>query len=130
MTGPTSGLLVHLAKEVHGPVSFTRQIFSNDALPCCEVGLWIRPQTSPSDGLLHSAWALKANRGFLQGRTTKKVGKELIFPRDGPCPRVELPYTYLMAWFALYFPAIIKLGEEPAEDAHFAYLYHLENSQW
>jgi len=34
---------------------------------------------------------------FCKEATAKKVGKELVLPRDGPYPRVELPYTYLMA---------------------------------
>ena len=52
---------------------------------------------------------------FCREATAKKTGKELVLPRDGPCLRVELPYTYLMAWFALHCPAIIKPGEEPSK---------------
>ena len=46
---------------------------------------------------------------------TMKSGKGTILPRDGPNPRIGLPYTYLMAWFALHCPAIIQAGEEPPE---------------
>ena len=67
---------------------------------------------------------------FCSKTTIKKAGKELILPRNGPCPRVELPYTYLMAWFALYFPMTIKPGEELSEDAHFVHLHHLQNFRW
>ena len=44
-----------------------------------------------------------------------KRGKGIILPRDGPDPRINLPYTYLMAWFALHCPAIIQSSEEPPE---------------
>jgi len=51
-----------------------------------------------------------------------KRGKGSILPHDGPNPRVEMPYTYLMAWFALHCPAIIQPEEEPSEGVHFAHL--------
>jgi len=73
----------------------------------------------------HGLWTLIEE--FCREATTKKEGNELILPHDVPCPRVELPYTYLMAWFALHYPAIIKSGEEPPEDAHFTHLHYLEN---
>jgi len=44
-----------------------------------------------------------------------KRGKGTILPRDGPNPRIGLPYTYLMGWFALHYPSIIQAGEEPPE---------------
>ena len=34
---------------------------------------------------------------FCREAITKKIGKELVLPLDGPCPRVELSHTYLMA---------------------------------
>ena len=34
--------------------------------------------------------------------STMKRGKGTILPRDGPNPRIGLPYTYLMAWFTLH----------------------------
>jgi len=67
---------------------------------------------------------------FCKEATTKKAGKELILPRNGPCPRVELSYTYLMAQFALHCPTIIKPGEELPEDTHFALLHCLQNFHW
>ena len=51
---------------------------------------------------------------FCRPPTTKR-GKGTILPRDGPNPRIGLPYTYLMGWFALYYPSIIQAGEEPPE---------------
>jgi len=43
---------------------------------------------------------------FCRPPTTKR-GKGTILPRDGPNPRIGLPYTYLMGWFALRCPSII-----------------------
>jgi len=60
--------------------------------------------------------------------TVKRAGKELVFPRDGPS-RVELPYAYLMAWFALHCPVLIQLGEESPEGECYVHLRHFENSQ-
>ena len=57
-------------------------------------------------------------------------GKGQILPRDGPNLRVEMPYTYLMAWFALHCPAIIQPEEEPPKGVHFAHLRRFEGSQW
>ena len=39
-----------------------------------------------------------------------KRGKGQVLPHDGPFPRVKMPYTYLMTWFTLYYPAIIQPG--------------------
>ena len=57
-------------------------------------------------------WAL--TEGFCRPSATKR-GKGQVVPRDGSCPRLEMPYTYLMAWFAFHCPAIIQPGEEPPE---------------
>ena len=43
-----------------------------------------------------------------------KWGKGQVLSRDGPCHRVEMPYTYLMAGFALHCPVFIQLEEEPS----------------
>ena len=50
-------------------------------------------------------------------------------PHDVLSPRVQLPYTYLMAWFAMHCPSLIKLREEPPEDARIA-LPWFEESKW
>ena len=55
-----------------------------------------------------------------------KRGKGTILPRDGPNPRIGLPYTYLMAWFALHCPSIIQAGEEPPEGIRMALLHRFE----
>ena len=52
-----------------------------------------------------------------------------MLPRDGPCPRVKKPYTYLMMWFALYCTVIIQPKEE-LEGVCFAHLSRFEGSQW
>ena len=66
---------------------------------------------------------------FCRPPTTKR-GKGTILPRDGPNPRIGLPYTYLMAWFALHCPAIIQAGEEPPEGVRMALLHRFEESSW
>ena len=66
---------------------------------------------------------------FCRPLATKR-GKWQVLPPDGPCPRVEIPYTYLMVWFALHCPAIIHPGEEPPEGERFAHLRRFEKSQW
>jgi len=68
-------------------------------------------------------------KAFCRPPATKR-GKGQVLPRDGPWPRVEMPYTYLMVWFALYCPAIIQPGEEPPKGVRFAHLCHFKKSQW
>ena len=41
-----------------------------------------------------------------------------------------MPYTYLMAWFALHCPAIIQPREEPPEGVRIVYLHRFEGSSW
>ena len=56
-----------------------------------------------------------------------KRGKGTILPREGPNPRIGLPYTYLMAWFALHCPAIIQAGEEPLRVSEWGFSAHLRD---
>jgi len=58
---------------------------------------------------------------FCKPPATKR-GKETVLPHDGSNPRVGMPYTYLMAWFALHYPAIIQPKEEPPEGVRIAHL--------
>jgi len=67
---------------------------------------------------------------FRKEGTTKKGKRELVLPHDGPSPRVELPCTYLMAWFAMHCPTLIKPGKEPPEDARIALLHRFKESKW
>jgi len=46
---------------------------------------------------------------FCREGMTKKEGKEIILSLE--CPRVELPYAYLMAWFVMHYPSLIKSGK-------------------
>jgi len=62
---------------------------------------------------------------FCRPPTTKR-GKGTILPRDGPNPRIGLPYTYLMAWFTLHCPTIIQDGKKPPEGARVAHLHRFE----
>ena len=66
---------------------------------------------------------------FCRPLATKRR-KRQVLPRDGPCPRVEMPFTYLMSWFTLHCPAIIHLGEESPEGVCFGHLLRFEKSQW
>ena len=61
---------------------------------------------------------------------TIKRGKGTILPRDRPNPRIGLPYTYLMAWFALHCPSIIQASEEPPEGVRMALLRRFEGCSW
>jgi len=57
-------------------------------------------------------------------------GKGAVLPRDGPNPRVGLPYTYLMAWFALHCPSLIGAGEDPPQGVQTALLRRFEGCLW
>ena len=50
---------------------------------------------------------LQALMGAFCRPSATKSGKGKVLPRDGPCLRVEMPYTYLKAWFALHSFTII-----------------------
>jgi len=67
--------------------------------------------------------------GFCRPPMTKR-GKGTILPRNGPNPRIGLPYTYLMLWFALHYPAIIQAGEEPPEGVRMMLLRRFEGFSW
>ena len=45
---------------------------------------------------------------FYKRTTSTEAGRELIFPHDGPYPRVKLLYTYLRTWFAPHCPVLIQ----------------------
>ena len=66
---------------------------------------------------------------FCRPPTTKR-GKGTILPRDGPNPRIGLPYTYLMAWFALHCPSLIEAGEDLPEGVRMALLRRFEGCSW
>ena len=51
-------------------------------------------------------------------------------PRDGPTPRVELPYSYLMAWYIMYCPYLVKHIGDLTEAGGSAFLSRLANSRW
>jgi len=53
-----------------------------------------------------------------------------VLPKDGLSPRIELPYTYLMTWFAAHCPVLMKPGEEMAEGTQHALLDRFEGSRW
>ena len=64
------------------------------------------PQTASRHGVLIKRGLQALLEAFCRPLATKR-GKEQVQPGDEPCPKVELPYTYLMAWFALHCSAII-----------------------
>jgi len=57
-------------------------------------------------------------------------GKGAILPCDGPNPRIGLPYTYWMAWFALHCPSLIGAGEDPPQGVRTALLRRFEECSW
>ena len=48
--------------------------------------------------------------------------------RTTPRPRVELPYTYLVAWFIMHCPSLMSAVKEHAEGVPF--VQRLERSTW
>ena len=74
-------------------------------------------------------WAPNASGRVLLGGYFEEGREWDHHHRDGPCPRGDLSYTYLMACLAMHCPSIIKLGEEPPEDSQFDLLRRLENSR-
>jgi len=63
---------------------------------------------------------------FCRPPVTKK-GKGTILPCDGPNPRIDFPYTYLMVWFTIHCPSIIQTSEEPLEGVRLALLHRFED---
>ena len=45
-----------------------------------------------------------------------------------PNPRIELPYTYLMAWYVLYCPPLMTAV--PSSVGFVPFMQKLENSSW
>ena len=50
--------------------------------------------------------------------------------RRTPNPRVELPYTYLMAWFVQHFPTLMTSPQPVSEEGFVPLVQRLENSEW
>ena len=47
-----------------------------------------------------------------------------------PVPRVELPYTYLMAWFVLHCPALMTSPHPAPTEGFVPFVQRLENLAW
>ena len=47
-----------------------------------------------------------------------------------PNPRVELPYTYLMAWFVMHCPSLMSAPDVAPEDALVPLVQRLEKASW
>jgi len=45
-----------------------------------------------------------------------------------PCPRVELPYTYLMAWYVMHYPSLMTAVS--ASESFAPFVQRLKNSNW
>ena len=45
-----------------------------------------------------------------------------------PNPRVELPYTYLMAWYVMYCPSLMTAVS--SSEGFVPFVQRLENSSW
>jgi hypothetical protein len=59
-----------------------------------------------------------------------RENKKLVPPCDGRNPRIELPYAYLMAWFVMHCPALIKPDAAPENGGNAASIQRYERSQW
>ena len=55
--------------------------------------------------------------------------KKIVSPSEGRNPRIELPYAYLTARFAMHCPALIKPGVAPEGDGA-ASICKYERSHW
>ena len=47
-----------------------------------------------------------------------------------PIPRVELSYTYLVAWFVLHCPALMTAPHPAPADGFVPFVHRLEDSAW
>ena len=75
-------------------------------------------------------WGLRVLTKTFCRPPAMKRGKGIVLPHDRPNPRVEMPNTYLMAWFALHCPTIIQHWKEPPEGVWIAHLRRFEGSSW
>jgi len=64
---------------------------------------------------------------FCRQPTTKRE-KGQVLPLNRPFPRMEMPDTYLMPWFALHCPAIIQPRDELPKGERFAHIRRFEKS--
>jgi len=105
---------IGLVEEVCSPVSFQRHHFTDGTASDHSLGARSLSQATFGYGMLHTARYSCTKEAFCRPPATKR-GKGTVLPRNGPNPRVGTPYTYLMVWFALHYPAIIQPREEPPQ---------------
>ena len=130
LKGFAGWLFVGLVEEICDPLSTPLQYYTLGDLFGHSVSIWTIAQVTPCHGLPYSKWAPDID-GVILHKDDQQEGRERIsFPYDGPSPRVELPYAYLMAWFTLYCLVLIQPGEEPLEGICDAHLCRFENSHW
>lgn len=55
---------------------------------------------------------------------------KIASPSEGRNPRIELPYTYLIAWFAMHCPVLLKPGVASEDEDDTASLCNYERSKW
>ena len=60
--------------------------------------------------------------------TVPKSEEEATYARDTPNPRVELPYTYLVAWFVMHCPSLMT-AISPSSSDFVPFLQKLEQSK-
>jgi len=117
-----------MTQEVCDSISSTWRNFATSTLLDHPSSLQATTQIAFHDGLLHPMQSPGIDKSILQV-TDHKEGEGTSFPCDGSCPRVELSYSYPMAWFTQHCLSIIQSGE-PSEGVHFAHLRRFKNSQW
>lgn len=98
---------------MHSVVSFQRCYSPNDSAAGRSLGAWLVSMATPSHGILHTTRSLCINGGIID-HPPRRGERNSLTPRR-PNPKIGLPYTYLIAWFALHCPVIIQPWEKPPE---------------
>ena len=77
-------------------LSTPRRHYAFSDLSSRSIGVWMIAWAASRYSLPHPKWAPCIDEAILHEDNRQEGEKELVFPRDGPSPRVELPYAYLM----------------------------------
>ena len=82
---------------------------------------------------MHSEWVTGADKELMSSGVSCGEEGNPLMDQNGkpqlkiPNPRVELPYMYLMAWYAMHCPSMITTV--PASEG-FMPVQRLEDSNW
>jgi hypothetical protein len=67
---------------------------------------------------------------FCNTTATDEVDEDGTAIRKVASPRVELPYTYLVAWFVLHCPTLMTSPHPVSDEGFIPFVQRLENSSW